>query len=73
MTRRQRLFMSKGDLKRARRETRKAAKAFHRLTLRTQCHDWDGWDDSMDGDAQSALSSAGFGTDEDYGGSGGDF
>lgn len=26
------------------------------------------FDDSMDGDAQSALASAGFGTDEDYGG-----
>jgi len=25
-------------------------------------------DDSMDGDAESALASAGFGTDEDYGG-----
>lgn len=27
----------------------------------------DEYDDSMDGDAQSALASAGFGTDEDYG------
>ena len=26
------------------------------------------WDDSMDGDAESALASAGWGTDEDYGG-----
>ncbi|CAB4124209.1 hypothetical protein UFOVP49_61 [uncultured Caudovirales phage] len=25
------------------------------------------WDDSMDGDAGSALASAGWGTDEDYG------
>ena len=25
------------------------------------------YDDSMDGDAESALASAGFGTDEDYG------
>lgn len=29
-------------------------------------------DDSMDGDAESALASAGFGTDEDYGGYGGE-
>lgn len=28
----------------------------------------DDFDDSMDGDAESALASAGFGTDEDYGG-----
>lgn len=28
----------------------------------------DDYDDSMDGDAESALASAGFGTDEDYGG-----
>lgn len=28
----------------------------------------DDMDDSMDGDAGSALASAGFGTDEDYGG-----
>ena len=27
----------------------------------------DTFDDSMDGDAQSALASAGWGTDEDYG------
>lgn len=27
----------------------------------------DAYDDSMDGDAASALASAGFGTDEDYG------
>jgi hypothetical protein len=26
------------------------------------------WGDDMDGDAQSALASAGHGTDEDYGG-----
>jgi hypothetical protein len=26
------------------------------------------WDESMDGDHESALASAGFGTDEDYGG-----
>ncbi len=30
--------------------------------------DTDGPDDSMDGDHASALASAGFGTDEDYGG-----
>lgn len=31
-------------------------------------NDWDdSYDDSMDGDAESALSSAGWGTDEDYG------
>lgn len=29
--------------------------------------DDDSYDDSMDGDAESALSSAGWGTDEDYG------
>jgi hypothetical protein len=29
--------------------------------------DWDDEDDSMDGDHESALSSAGFGTDENYG------
>lgn len=28
----------------------------------------DGYDDSMDGDHESGLASAGFGTDEDYGG-----
>ena len=28
----------------------------------------DGYDDDMDGDAESALASAGWGTDEDYGG-----
>ena len=28
---------------------------------------YDGYDDSMDGDHESALASAGFGTDEDYG------
>jgi len=27
----------------------------------------DDWDDSMDGDHESALASAGWGTDEDYG------
>jgi hypothetical protein len=32
-------------------------------------YDDSGYDDSMDGDAQSALASAGWGTDEDYGGS----
>lgn len=30
-------------------------------------HGDDGYDDSMDGDHASALASAGFGTDEDYG------
>ena len=29
--------------------------------------DFEPWDDSMDGDAASALASAGWGTDEDYG------
>lgn len=30
--------------------------------------EWSGeYDDSMDGDAESALASAGWGTDEDYG------
>ena len=34
-----------------------------------KCHkyDMDHYDDSMDGDHESALASAGFGTDEDYG------
>jgi hypothetical protein len=32
----------------------------------------DTYDESMDGDAESALASAGFGTDEDYGYFGGD-
>lgn len=31
------------------------------------------YDDGMDGDAASALASAGFGTDEDYGYAGDDF
>ena len=35
-------------------------------------NDQDFMDDSMDGDATSALSSAGFGTDEDYGYFGGE-
>jgi hypothetical protein len=30
-------------------------------------HDEPDYDDSMDGDAESALASAGWGTDEDYG------
>ena len=29
--------------------------------------DYDDYDDSMDGDFDSAMESAGFGTDEDYG------
>jgi hypothetical protein len=35
-----------------------------------QCEelDVDDYDDSMDGDHDSAMASAGFGTDEDYGG-----
>jgi len=32
------------------------------------CYDDDRIQEDMDGDAQSALASAGFGTDEDYGG-----
>jgi hypothetical protein len=32
----------------------------------------DTYDESMDGDAESALASAGYGTDEDYGYFGGD-
>jgi len=35
-------------------------------------NDPDYYDDSMDGDHESALASAGFGTDEDYGCFGGD-
>jgi hypothetical protein len=36
---------------------------------REECivHDDDYYDDSMDGDFDSAMASAGFGTDEDYG------
>lgn len=34
---------------------------------------YDDYDDSMDGDAESALASAGFGTDEDYGYYGDDY
>lgn len=34
---------------------------------------YNGYDDSMDGDAASALASAGLGTDEDYGYFGDDF
>jgi len=34
--------------------------------------DCDDYDDSMDGDFDSAMASAGFGTDEDYGCYGGD-
>lgn len=32
-----------------------------------QDYDEDNYDDSMDGDFDSAMASAGFGTDEDYG------
>ncbi len=35
-------------------------------------YDEDDYDDSMDGDWDSAMASAGFGTDEDYGCYGGD-
>jgi len=35
-------------------------------------HDDDDYDDRMDGDFDSAMASAGFGTDEDYGFSGGE-
>ena len=35
-------------------------------------HDYDEPDESMDGDFDSAMTSAGFGTDEDYGSFGGD-
>jgi hypothetical protein len=33
----------------------------------TEQPDWEDYDDSMDGDHDSAMTSAGFGTDEDYG------
>jgi hypothetical protein len=36
--------------------------------FRQECDDIDDYDESMDGDFDSALASAGFGTDEDYGG-----
>jgi predicted transcriptional regulator len=35
--------------------------------FRQEFDDIDNYDDSMDGDIESALASAGFGTDEDYG------
>lgn len=38
---------------------------------RYDADDHDNLDDSMDGDAESALASAGLGTDEDYGDFGG--
>lgn len=38
--------------------------------FRQECDESDDYDDSMDGDFDSALASAGFGTDEDYGYSG---
>ncbi len=39
-----------------------------------ECHDLENeYDDSMDGDHQSGLASAGFGTDEDYGYYGSDY
>jgi len=38
-----------------------------------QMQEYDNYDDSMDGDAESALASAGFGTDEDYGYYGDDY
>ena len=41
------------------------------LSARFQ-EDADEYDDSMDGDHDSAMASAGFGTDEDYGHYGGD-
>jgi len=36
--------------------------------FRQECDDIDDYDESMDGDFDSAMTSAGFGTDEDYGG-----
>lgn len=36
--------------------------------FRQELDDIDNYDDSMDGDFDSALASAGFGTDEDYAG-----
>jgi len=36
--------------------------------IQARLHEEDAYDDSMDGDHASALASAGFGTDEDYGG-----
>lgn len=41
-------------------------------TLLEENHTFETYDESMDGDAESALASAGFGTDEDYGYFGGD-
>jgi len=40
--------------------------------LSSDPEDFDDWDDSMDGDHESGLASAGYGTDEDYGGYGED-
>jgi uncharacterized protein YicC (UPF0701 family) len=42
------------------------------INLEEQEDEDDYYDDDMDGDAESALASAGFGTDEDYGSYGGD-
>jgi hypothetical protein len=45
--------------------------AYHELRIDDDT-DYDDYDDSMDGDFDSAMASAGFGTDEDYGCYGGD-
>ena len=45
--------------------------AYHELRLAADT-DYDDYDDSMDGDFDSAMAAAGFGTDEDYGCYGGD-
>ena len=47
-------------------ETHDAIEQWHGLPTWDES-DPDNYDESMDGDHQSALASAGFGTDEDYG------
>jgi hypothetical protein len=46
--------------------------AYHKLRLDDDEAEGEDYDDSMDGDFDSAMASAGFGTDEDYGCYGGD-
>ena len=43
------------------------AAAISRIETRLELDEGDWYDESMDGDHESALASAGFGTDEDYG------
>lgn len=38
------------------------------MQFRDELDEYDNYDENMDGDFDSAMTSAGFGTDEDYGG-----